>query len=229
MEKRRGEKKAEKKKTAGQTVDGEPAAEADFPELSRNQTLVEGWSEVLPPKAEQELKQLQTMPPAEAQSAGQPGRPDPKSQPSQQQAQQAQQEREALSQSLRKAVELAPKVQQLAREAAEHLGGKDVQRALPKQQEALRLLKEIAQSLPKQQPQNQDQQNEQQKPEEGAEKPQQNESASDPQQQNQQQRDLSQRQAEAVLQKVRERERRHQELRKQLWGRLPPGKVDKDW
>jgi hypothetical protein len=40
---------------------------------------------------------------------------------------------------------------------------------------------------------------------------------------------LSRRQAEAILQRVRERERTHRDLRKQLRGGLRGATVDKDW
>ena len=47
--------------------------------------------------------------------------------------------------------------------------------------------------------------------------------------QNQRQRELSRRQAEAVLQKVRDRERQHREMQKRLQGARRTVTVVKDW
>jgi len=186
----------------------------DFGEAAWNQRFVARWGQVLGPKAEQGLKHLETMDPA-AMAAAVPGgprggAPDPEA---------LKQQMEGLKQSMEKAVELAPKVQELADEAAADLEQEKPADALPKQEEALKLLKEIADPLPKQdQQQDQQQQDQQQSDQEQQ------------QQQKQQQRDLSKQQAESVLRKARDRQRERREMEKQLQRYLyRPGQVEKDW
>ena len=174
-----------------------------------------------------------------------------------------------LKEALQKGVELAPKVEKLAGEAASLLEEQKPGEALPKQQEALTLLKEM---LPKQQQQdnkdnkdqdkqNQDQKNKDQKEQnknDQQKKDQNNKDQSkkdqqkkDQQQQQQQQnhqnknegnkqqqqnkqmqnkRDQNKEQAEAVLNRARQRREEYREVEKKLEGYLyRPEKVEKDW
>jgi len=203
-------------------ADSEDDRPIEYDELSRRQSLVGNWSQVLPLKAEQELQQL------DASTAATPGNPavvpiDPNAAP-----QQAEQAKEGLKQSLDKAIELGPKVHELCEEALKLLDENDTGAALPKQEEALKLLKEIAESLPKQQQQEQGQNDQQQQ--EKQQDQQQSPENRDQQKPQQQPQDLSQQQAEAVLRKVREREREHRERQKQLQRYMGGGVVvDKDW
>jgi len=183
-------------------ADSDDARPTDYPELARDQRRVEGWSEILPMKADAELKRLEAAPSAPSSPKVVPVVPgtDPE---------QAEQAKDALKKSLEKAKELGPKIQDLCDEAAISLEKEDAGAALPTQEEALKLLKEIAESLPKQ--------------------PQQNQNQND-QQQQQRRQDPSRQQAEAVLRKVREREREHLEIQKKLGRYLRGGiVVDKDW
>lgn len=206
-----------------------------YSEMARDQTLVSGWSQALPIKAEQELKQL------EAQTTdAPPSSNDPNADPQQQQELQ-----EGLKTSLQKAVETGPQIEQFSIAATGHLENNDISAALPDQQEALKLLKEIAETLSKQE-QNQDQnqendQNQDQENDQNQEKGEQNQENKDENQQDQQQnqandqqqrqqQDVSQRQAETLMRKVRERERDYRQRQKQLQGYIGGGtKVDKDW
>jgi hypothetical protein len=129
-------------------------------------------------------------------------------------------------QAVQKAVELGPKIEELSADAAGALQKEKPVDALPKQEQALRLLEEIAETLPKQ---DQDQEGQQQNQDE-QQKDQDQQSGQDQKQQEQRQRDLSRQQAEAVLRKVRERQRERRDLEKQLQQYLAqPGQVEKDW
>ncbi len=138
----------------------------DLNESAWNQRFITGWSEMLLAKAKQGLK---NMPPAEPAPAPKlpvagppvaesskddsPKKTDP--------AEAARKQLEALRKAMEKAVELAPKVKTLTAEAATHLEQQEPAEALPKQEEALKLLKEM---LPKQdQQKNQDKKDQQKK------------------------------------------------------------------
>ena len=187
--------------------------EADFEEASRDQERVSLWSEVLPLKAEHEMQQLNSAPMTDPMPQGTDN-------------EQAEQQRQAMKQAYEKAIELCPRIVELADEAVEALDEQDTPKALPKQEEALKLLKEIAEQLPKQdQDQNQDKQDENQ-----------GDRKQNDQQQNQQprdrpsQQDLTREQAEQMIRRARERERQHRQMQKQMraagHGRAM---VDRDW
>jgi len=195
----------------------------DSGESAWDQRFVAGWAETLAPKAQQGLKGLETFDPsAVAPSPGgsqPPGTPDPEVMKKQM---------EGLRQSMEKAVELGPKVHKLAREAATRLEENKPAEALPKQEEALKLLKEIADPLPKQDQQQQGDQK--QDKQQGDQKQDQQQQSGAEQKQARRPQDLSQRQAEAVLRKARERQRERRELEKQLQQHMyRPGAVEKDW
>ncbi len=204
------------------------APEPDYDELARRQTQVERWSQVLPLKAEQELQQQQAAASQDATSPP-PNMPRPGASPPDKQMEQT----EMVAKAAEKAVELAPRVQELTGQAAECLEQQDVPEALPKQEEALALLKEIADLLPKQdqqqngqddQQQNQENQDDQRPQDEPG---QQQENQQQPQQQKQ---NPKQGQAEAVLRKVRERERERRDREKQMQRYLRgSNQVDRDW
>jgi hypothetical protein len=216
-----------------------PAAEnpgqKDLPDLDEpawNQRLLAGWADELAPKAEQGLKGLENVDPstfvAASQGRSQPAGPGAQAKPD---AEAMKKRLEGLKQSMEKAVELGPKVHDLANEAAEQLAGKKPAEALPKQEEALKLLKQIAEPLPKQnqeqQPQQQQKQNQDQR---GDQKQNQQKSSQDQKQDSRQPQDLSKRQAEAVLRKVRQRQRDRREQEKQIERQIyRPGAVEKDW
>ena len=209
---------------SGQEPKPEPPSDVD--DLARQQTLVSGWSEALPPKAEQELQQLKAVPPVAA------GPPAPQTSAPNAEAQQLEKQREGLQQALQKAIELGPKIKDLTHEAAEALQKKEASAALPKQEEALKLLREIAQSLPPQQPppnQNQDQDKQPQNQDKPQQQPQ-SPSGKDEKKTPPPKPDPSQQQADAAIRKVRQREREHRERQKQLQGHSQGGmEVDQDW
>jgi len=208
-----------------------PAVEApeehdgfDPSETAWDQGFVARWSEILPAKAKQELERLQAAPnataprPRDDDAAGCAGEPEA-----------INKLQEGLKQSMRKAVELGPKVQELTAEAAEKLQQQKPDDALPKQEEALKLLKEIADPLPKQDQQNRQHQGQQQR-QKDQQRDQQQSAEGQQQRQARRPQDLSKQQAEAVLRKARERQRERRELEKQLQQYLyRPGKVEKDW
>jgi len=210
--------------------------EADLPELQWKQSQVTDWSRMLSLKAQAELpgveSQLQSV-----QTQGQPaqttqpdddgtnphgGQPDPSAQ------------LEAMKKSLEKAIELAPRVVEHSTSAAESLGESDMPGALPDQQEALKLLREIAETLSQQNQQNDNQQdgdgNDQQQDQQQSQNNNQEQQNNQNQQQKQQQGQSPQERAMSVLRKARERERQHRDLQKQLQqmsgGRV---RVDRDW
>jgi hypothetical protein len=209
--------------------DAPPAAEMNLPEAAWQQNFVSGWAEALAPKAKQESEALAAAPaPADKPDPAAPGQPDAEAQ---------QKEQEALKKAYEKAIESGPKIHELADSAAKLLGDKQPADALPKQQEALKLLKEIADLLPKQQQQQQQQKkddedqnkgDQQQQPQPKPDEQQQQQEQQ--KQQQQQQQDLSQSQAEASLRQVDQRQQQRQELEKQLRSRMyRPDPVDKDW
>jgi hypothetical protein len=191
------------------------ANEKELPDLFplvRDQERVNALAGLLPAKAEQGRKQLEAP-------------PSPAPEGDDKQKEEQKKLKEGLKQAFEKAIELAPKVEALAGEAAKHLGEKMPKDALPKEEEALKLLKEIAKSFPQSgQPETKDdpkKQDDSQKPEQDqAQKPPQ----SDPRQQ------LSRERAEALLQKARERERDYQDKKRELLrGAAGRTSVDRDW
>ena len=195
-------------------------AAADFAELSRTQGMVANWTQALTLKAKQQLEQTpavagpeEAKPTAPPQDAAQPPTPSP----------------QAVRAALQKAVGRGPKIRELCAEAAKLLERSAAQAALPKQEEALKLLREIAESLPK--PPSQKPDKPQEQPKDKQNKPSPENPASDkPQPQQPSPQDLSRQQAEAVLNRAKQREREHRDREKQmqqyLHGRVP---VDKDW
>ncbi|MBP89553.1 MAG: hypothetical protein CMJ64_23060 [Planctomycetaceae bacterium] len=207
--------------------------------LARDQRFVSGWAETLPAKAQMGLSQLpQTVePPADNEEA-----------------QQAYQQQQAMKESYEKAIELAPKVVELTKAATDHVTNVEWTKAIPEQEEALKLLEEMAPKTPPQdQNDDQDQDGEQKKNEQQENKDQQDQddqkknSQDDQQKQDQQKKDekkngeqdqqqekreqqLSRQQAEALLRKVRQRERDHREREKKLRALLQEAvPVDRDW
>jgi hypothetical protein len=137
-----------------------------------------------------------------------------------------------------KAIELAPEAQKHAQDSAEKMAVPDWAAARPKQEEALRVLKEIEQQFPK--PPNQDQKSKQDQQSQQQQNKQDQNKGSDPKQQDQQpqnkndeskgqdKKDASREQAESMLRQVREREREYRDRQKRqaILGGI---KVDKDW
>lgn len=200
--------------------DPKTAAALNGAETAWQQKFVAGWAEALAPKARQESARLEAGPAA----GGKPGAPaagppDPE----------ASKQEQSLKQAYRKAIESGPKIRQLADAAANSLRQKEPAHALPKQQEALRLLKEIADLLPKQQQKPQEEGDKQSKgdqkpPEEkpGGQQPKQQSGPSP--------KELSQAQAEAALRQARQRQQHRQELEKEVRSRMyRPDPVEKDW
>ena len=190
----------------------EEGAEVDYEALAWPSDRVSGWSDILVYKAEEGLKSMEAREGA-AQGGQAPPGMDPETQ---------KKAMEGLKKSMEKAMELCPEVSSLTRSAAGHLRENDAPAALPEAEEALRLLKEIAEELPKQ-----DQQQEGDPKQDGQEK---EENQQNREQQRQQKEDLSKEEAAAILQKAKEREREHKEKQEALRNLLQkPGKVEKDW
>lgn len=232
-------------------------SENEFSELTLQQSRVKDWSRMLSLKAQAELPQVDgQLQAAQAQSEANSGdgktapvpadddgsekdedstEPDTKSVEENALAQ-----LEGMKASLEKAIELAPKAEEHALAAAGSLEDTELAKALPDQQQALKLLREIAEPLKKDnQQQGDDQQDQDQKNDEGDKGDQNQQSQNDQQQnksdqqkkQDQQQKGQSQRErAMSALRRAREREREHRDLQKQLQqligGRI---RVDRDW
>jgi hypothetical protein len=195
----------------------EETGEVDFDEMAWPEERVSGWSEIIGYKAQEGLKNMPALDPG-AQGGQAPPGTDPE---------EMKKQMEGLKKSMEKAVELCPKVQTLTREAAGSLKAKDAASALPNEEEALKLLKQIAEDLPKQDQGQQGDQS-QQKNEPDEDQDQQNQQ--DRQDQQKPRKDLSREEAEALLQKAKERERKHREEQERLQQMVRrPGKVEKDW
>jgi hypothetical protein len=200
----------------------------DSDESAWNQRFVAGWAEALAPKAEQGLKGLESFDPSAMApppgAAPQPGGPNAQPVPD---PEAMKKQVEGLKQSMQKAIELGPKIHDLADEAATHLEEDEPAQALPKQEEALKLLKEIADQLPQQ---DQQQQGDQQQDQQQGDQKERQQSGQEQRQPQRQPRDLSKRQAESVLRKARERQRQRRDLQKQLDRQIyRPGAVERDW
>lgn len=255
-----GEKgKREKREERG----GESPVEIDLPddqyaELALQQSRVADWSRMLRLKAQAELPQIETqLQVAQAQGEANAGdgqatpapskddvSKDDDEDPAAADAKSAEEDAvaqlEGMKASLEKAIELGPKAEEHSRSAADGLQAAELAKALPDQQEALKLLREIAEPLKKDdQQQGDDQQNQDQQNEDGDKGDQNQKSQNDQQQdksdqqkqQEQQQQGQSQRErAMSALRRAREREREHRDLQKQLQqligGRI---RVDRDW
>ena len=118
-----------------------------------------------------------------------------------------------------KAKELAPQIEKVAGEAVQALTEKNVTLALPKEEKALELLREIAKSLPKQDRQEGEQ------PQDGGQQQQEQQD-----QAKQEKGQINREQAEAVLRRAREREKEYQDRKqKMMRGFVGSGGVDRDW
>lgn len=228
------------------TGTSEPPLPIEFPELAWQQSRITDWSRMLVLKAEAELHATRAQQPATgarqqaAEPAADAGRPDPDpAQPPDDQGEPVKQPdpgepRETLKRALQKAIELGPDARKHSESAAQHLSQEDIASALPDQQEVLRLLKEIAELLPKQDQQEENQQpsggeNNEKKPQSQEQQPQEQQQERQPQKQQQNEKS-SREQAMSVLRRAGERERQHRDLQKQLQQILGDRlRVDKDW
>jgi hypothetical protein len=149
------------KATAEGSANPSDGTEMDFEEAVEDQRSVSGWAPVLMEKAEQLLVETEPadiapVPPSNANSSRTTSTPatDPTSPPVDPKA------------AYRKALELGPRIELLTSEAAADLQQQAWSKALPKQEEVLKLLKEIAALLPPQEQQDEDQENEDQEEQE---------------------------------------------------------------
>jgi hypothetical protein len=216
----------------------------DTPDTAWRQRFVEDWARMLIIQARSTLPQVERLlssAPAtadngpSAQDPPSPVPPDPQ-----------RQQLTGLKQSMEKAVELAPRVVKLASAAAARLDANQPAEALPPQEEALELLREIAKPLQQEPPPERDREENKQNPNEQEpekqdnpdqqpqneqeDEGQQKQPQQQPQEADQQQKQTGQQQLQAMLDKIRERNRKQDERRKMiraaLGGRV---NVDKDW
>lgn len=212
----------------GVKPDASPAAvayrAAELADGAFDQQFVARWAGLLAPKAEQELKSLASVPAAPAAK--------PAAKPDEAAAARKAQE-EALRRAMEKAVLLGPKAAAAARKATGLLDEQKPHEALPVEQEALKLLKEIAEALPKEPPQ-QDPKNDQHKDQNKGQKPPEQKKDDDRKSGTQppkpQKAEMSPEQAEAALRQVRQRQQERDRKERLLQNRLyQPQPVDKDW
>ena len=224
-----------------------PAVENPDGELSLDgtdtawrQRFVEDWAQMLQVKATTSLPRLEQML-ASGPAADSGGAASPPDEPDPQAA--AFRKMGALKESMEKAVEVCPQVATLTGEAADLLENRKPGEALPKQEEALKLLQEITEPIRKQQEEEQkereeQQQNEDQQPEDQPQdepdQDQENQEREEQQRQGSRQdekrRQMSQKQIQALLENMRERKRKRDEALKQLRAVMGGrSKVDKDW
>lgn len=209
---------ASQAETAQPTAPKDPA---DWPELGWNQAFLPGWTDALAAKAGHELRLLDAAP-DQAPAPDDPGAKPPPN-PEQEKG-----HRNALKLAFQKAVELCPRARDLTHEAAVALKDAKPDAALPKQREALKLLQEIADTLPKQGERQQDPQKKpDQKPQDRPKQPAQGQDQQGP---SSQPKDASHQQVEAVLRRARQRQRERQELEKAMQqGLYHAQPVEKDW
>jgi hypothetical protein len=216
-----------------------PAEQFDFTDAAWDQEFVGRWTKAMQLRAKDGLKELEKADPAAMAATpgpnAQPGtKPDPEA---------IKKQIEGLKKSMKKAEELGPKIESLVAKAVDHLEAKKASDARPKQEEALKLLKEIAEPLADQdQKQKQDQKQDQKKDQDDKKKQdekkdqqqKQDEKKDQDQKQQQQQQpkpeEMSKEQAEALLRQVRQRQQDREQKEKQLQQfYFRPGKVEKDW
>jgi hypothetical protein len=144
-----------------------------------------------------------------------------------------------MEKAIAKALENGPKIGELATAAKDAIAKDDAVTALHDEEEALRLLKEILDELPKKQQQQQQQQQQDQKDQQNQDQ----QSQDEPQQQQPKQdkdgdkdqpapkpQQLTKDQAEQLLRKAVERAKQKAEQTKDAReAALVPGKVDRDW
>jgi len=201
-------------------------SDTDWTKMSVFQDRVTALGDVLPYKADQAEEQVEQAGAAMAAQAAQAG--DDEAQPPEQAEamKKAQDEMEAVKAALAKARELAPEISRLSGEAAELLRNEDAPSALPKEEEVLALLKEIADLMPKKdqdQQQQQDQKDQNQEPQESQEQ------ENKPKEQKEQEQ-ISKDEAEALLRKAKERERDHKKEKEKLQNAAGVrAATDKDW
>jgi hypothetical protein len=125
----------------------------DHADAAWNQQFIERYGKIIPLKAKQELNRLESQPAAASSSPPPADDPQKTADARKDAALKAEEQRREMKEALQLGIDLSPKVEQLAREAADLLDQEKSAEALPKQQEALKLLKEM---LPKQQQQEQE-------------------------------------------------------------------------
>jgi hypothetical protein len=199
------EKLVEASKKVAEPAPPRPNAQAnrpptDYAELADRQRFVADLSRVLPRRAKAQLRQIEAMehPRRDEPRLEEGAPPEPKEEvatpnlPPRQLA--------GLKESLQAALALSPEIERLTREAADDLTARNAAAALPKQEEALRLLKEIMETMP---PQNQNQQQRNQK----------KQRPEDQQQSEQKQRQQDQKQKQESRNESRRRKDQEQESR----------------
>ncbi len=219
----------------------------EYPELALQQSRVADWSRMLSLKAQADLPQIEAQLKAAQKKTADAEDPMPQSTIGDNKDESTEEDAEAelkseaedrlvhlqgLKASLEKAIELGPKVEEHSRTASESLEAKQLFAALPDQQEALKLLREIAESLSRddQQQQSDDQKNDDQKNDDQKNDDQPDKSEQQKQQEQQQKGQSQRERAMSALRRAREREREHRDLQKQLQ-QLIGGqiRVDRDW
>lgn len=219
---------------AEEAADEEAAGEEQPSELQaseslRRQEYIAGWCLALPQKAQVELEQLdaQSAPVAGPGLPAASGQPSPSS--SNAQSSPGQPSPQDMKPALEKAIDLAPQAAEQAAAAVDSLKDTNWADALPSQQETLRLLKEIADQLPKQPKQDQNQ-GDQQQDKKNQEQQDQQQNSPQPHKQPQNQPQPQQQRAEATLRKAKQREQDYRDMQKQLQALMRRSNdVDKDW
>ena len=188
-----------------------------FKEAFWRQGRVTNWSQMLGLKAQAELEFV------DQQAGSAVNDPTPHGDPAV--------DADALKAAFEKAIELAPQVSDLSVSASEHLSVRDAKSALPEQTEALGLLSEIEEALPKQPQQPEDSSsNEDSSQHDKNDSSQPNQPQPDASESESQRQESQEQQAMSVLRRARERERQHRDRQKQLRQAIGRGvPVGRDW
>ena len=225
-----GDETGEEETQSGKTVDGEDRPQLDAPEAAWDQQFVAGWGEILPGKAKHGMKNLDGIDPAAMAAMAGPTSQQPAPDPAA--AQKQQEQLDQLKAAMERAVELGPRIHALAQEASDLLDKQEPADALPKQEETLKLWKEIADLLPKQEKQEQCDQPNQDENQDDRQEQQDQEQSDDSQQQQPQPnpQDISKQQAESVLRKARDQQKKLRDLEKDVQRHLFRARaVERDW
>ncbi len=157
------EKTDESKDTAKQTRPSGAKESYDGADAAWNQRFIARYGRILEAKARRELERIEAQPAPSASNAAQ----TPEKEQQSDEQLKAQEQQKDLKEALQLGVQSAPKVEKLAEDAAQLLEEDKAGEALPKQQEALKLLKDM---LPKQQKQDQEKQDQEKKDQEKKDK-----------------------------------------------------------
>jgi len=211
------ENSEEHNSSANQAPPPQSPATFDGTEAAWNQRFIARYGRILSAKARRELEQLESTPAAaqappehSAGSSPQPANNTPetdKDQTGLDEHLKADQQRRELKEALQLGVQSAPKVEKLAEESASFLEEDKPDEALPKQQEVLKLLKDM---LPKQQQQENDKKDQDKKDQQKKEQNKKDQNKQDQNQNDQQKKDQDKKEQQKKEEQKKDKDKKDQ-------------------